>query len=184
MEPDGPISQPESTAEANLPAAAEIELRPEVASDGEIAWEASEHVHYEKDTLWLVGVVVVALIFAVLSWLFFRSWTFAILIVVMAVAVIVMAYRPPRILRYKLDNSGIHVEEKHYRYSEFRAFGVQREGGIYSLLLLPVKRLMPAVSIYFPPDQGEQIVDVIGNRLPMEEIKTDIVDRVSQKLRF
>lgn len=149
-----------------------------------ITWEASEHVHYEKDMTWLASVVVVGLVVAALSWLVLRSWSFALLVVVMTVAVVVMAYRPPRNLRYGLDSSGIHIEEKYYSYGEFRSFGLQQEGGVYSIVMLPIKRLMPAVSVYFPPEHGEQIVDMIGSRLPMEQIKPDFIDRLSKKIRF
>ena len=50
--------------------------------------------------------------------------------------------------------------------------------------MLPVKRFAPSVNVYFPPENGEQIVDVFGAVLPMEEVKQDFIDRLSEKLHF
>ena len=38
--------------------------------------------------------------------------------------------------------------------------------------------------MYFPKEQGEEIVDVFGARLPMEEVKLDVLDKIVRKLRI
>jgi hypothetical protein len=38
--------------------------------------------------------------------------------------------------------------------------------------------------VYFPDEVGERIVDVLGKRLPMQELKLDIIDLVVRKLRL
>ena len=59
-----------------------------------------------------------------------------------------------------------------------------QEGALYSITLLPRKRFAPGVNVYFPPEQGEQIVDMFGAVLPMEPIKQDFIDRLGEKLHF
>jgi len=51
-------------------------------------------------------------------------------------------------------------------------------------MLIPTKRFAPGVSVYFPDDAGEKIVDILGQRLPMEELKLDVIDIVVRKLRL
>jgi hypothetical protein len=51
-------------------------------------------------------------------------------------------------------------------------------------MLIPTKRFAPGVSVYFPTEVGEQIVDILGQRLPMENLKLDLVDVVVRKLRL
>jgi hypothetical protein len=43
---------------------------------------------------------------------------------------------------------------------------------------------MPAVSMYFAEEDGEKIVDILGARLPMEELHLDAIDRLMRRLRF
>jgi hypothetical protein len=113
-----------------------------------------------------------------------QSWTFMILVVVMAIAIGVFASRPPRTLRYELSDAGIQIENTDYRYSDFRAFGIIADGALFSVMLIPTKRFMPAVSMYFAQEDGEDIVDILGARLPMEDLHLDAVDRLIRRLRF
>ncbi|MNY79362.1 hypothetical protein D3C86_2199690 [compost metagenome] len=51
-------------------------------------------------------------------------------------------------------------------------------------MLIPVKRFLPGVTVYFPETLGEQIVDFLGARLAMQELHLDIIDKVVRKLRL
>ena len=149
-----------------------------------ISWEASEYVHREKNMMWFVGVGVVGLVLALMAFLVLKSITFAILVVVMAFALIFLAMRPPRILRYQITSKGLEINENHYGFHDFRAFGVVQEDAMYYITLLPIKRFSPAVDVYFPQEHGEQIVDMIGSQIPMQVVKPDFVDRLTKYLRF
>lgn len=152
-------------------------------SEALISWEASEYVHHHKNPLWFVGLATVAALFFGVS-VFLQAWTFAALVVVMTVAIVYFAVRPPRSLRYKLSASGLQINEHFYGYKEFRSFGVIQDGGLFSIMLLPVKRFMPALTVYFAQEDGEKIVDILGARLPMEQLKQDPIDRLMRNLRF
>ena len=103
----------------------------------------------------------------------------------MAVALIIYTRRPPRTLTYGLSpKQGLFVGERLHPFDEFKAFGVITDQGHNSIMLIPTKRFSPGVSVYFPEDAGEQIVDVLGQRLPMENLKLDIIDVVIRKLRL
>lgn len=149
-----------------------------------ITWQASEYVHHEKGAEWFLALIGVAAVLLVLDIVLIRSWTFGVLIIVMAVAAIVVARRPPRVITYAVDSQGIQIDEKHFGFRDFRAFGVVQEGAFYSIRLIPIKRFMPMVSVYFPSELGEQIVDAFGARLPMEQIKLDPIDKFVEKIRF
>jgi hypothetical protein len=103
----------------------------------------------------------------------------------MAVAVVIYVRRPPRTLTYALSGKqGLYVGEKLYHFDEFKAFGLIKDGEHNSIMLIPRKRFAPGVSVYFPEEAGEQIVDVLGQRLPMEDLKLDVIDVVVRKLRL
>lgn len=151
---------------------------------GPISWQASEFIHHEKDGTWFVALMGVALVLLLVDFFFVKSWTFGALIIVMAIAAIVVGKRPPRTLTYILSLQGVKIDEKLFSFHDFRAFGVVQEEAFYSVRLVPNKRFMPMVSIYFPPEHGEQIVDMLGSMLPMETIELDMIDKLTEKIRF
>lgn len=149
-----------------------------------LSWEASEYIHHDKSLTWFAGFAVIMLVLLAVAYFFTHAWTFVILVVVMAVAMGVIATRPPRTLHYTLTDAGIQIEQSFYAYGDFRSFGIIADGTLYSIMLIPTKRFMPAVNIYFSEQDGEKIVDVVGARLPMEEIHLDSIDRLMRRLRF
>lgn len=156
--------------------------QPQRNSDS-IEWQASEYIHHDKGVGWFITVGLIALgLLAAAIW--FSQWTFAVLIVIMAVAFGYFGVRKPRILHYRLSPEGIKINNKQYPYSDFRAFGVSPDGAFYSIMLLPIKRLAPGVNIYFAQADGEQIVDILGTYLPMEKMQPDLIDKAMRKLRF
>ena len=150
-----------------------------------ITWSAQEYVHIDKGIGWFILFVLVVLALVAVDIFFLKSWTFSLLVVVMAVAIVIYIRRPPRTLTYALSPSqGLYVGETLYHFDDFRAFGLIRDGEHHSIMLIPRKRFSPGVSVFFPEESGEQIVDILGQRLPMEQLKLDIVDIVVRKLRL
>ena len=150
-----------------------------------VQWTAREYVEAHKGAGWYAIFVVVALALVAVDILWLKSITFSILVVVMSVALVIYANRPARDIQYTLSGrQGLYIGERLYHLSEFRAFGLIRDGEHNSIMLIPVKRFSPGVSVYFPEEAGEQIVDILGQRLPMETLKLDAIDVVVRKLRL
>ncbi len=151
--------------------------------DGAVTWTAHEYIHQEKGKGWFVAfAVVMVALFA--GALFLQQWSFAVLIVVIAAVIIVSSRRPPRELTYALTDDGLEIDGKLHSFSSFKAFGVIRDGEAFSVMLIPVQRFQPGVTVYFPEESGEEIVDILGSRLPMKDLKLDAVDRVVRMLRL
>lgn len=152
--------------------------------DQPVHWQATEYIERGKNTLWFVMFGVVIVVLMAIAIFLMNSLTFAILVPVMAVALLVYIRRPPRVLNYTLSRQGLHVNDRLYSFSEFKGFGVIHDGEEYSVMLIPVKRFHQGVSVYFPEESGEAIVDMLGARLPMQELHLDLVDAVLRKLRI
>ncbi len=148
-----------------------------------ITWEAEEYIVREKNSWWYVGLVAVSLVFVGLAVLA-QAWTFLAVIILSVVALLVYTLRPPRVLRYTLTNKGLSEGDRLYDYAEFKAFGILREGNHFAIVLTPRKRFSPRVTVFFPQSQGEEIVDAFGARLPMEEVKLDLLDKLIKFLRI
>lgn len=149
-----------------------------------VNWQAKEFVHQEKDSKWFVLFGIVTVVFMAVAIFLMQSWTFAALLVVIAIVIVVLAKRPPRLMSYSLSEKGLHIGDTLHAFSDFRAFGIIHDGEEYSIMLIPTKRFLPGITIYFPEEAGEDIVDALGSRLPMQELKLDIVDRIVRKLRL
>ena len=150
-----------------------------------VTWTAQEYVHIDKGIGWFVLFAVVVLGLVAVDIFFLKSWSFMALVIVMAIAIIVYIRRPPRVLTYALSPvQGLYVGERLYTYDEFRTFGLIRDGEHYSIMLIPRKRFAAGVSVYFPEEAGERIVDILNQHLPISELKLDAVDILIRKLRL
>jgi len=163
----------------------EVQSIEEEIEDTPVTWTAQEYVHIDKGGWWYVLFVLIVIGFIAIDFFLLRSWTFSALVIVMAVAVVIYIRRPPRMLTYALSaRQGLYVGERLYHFDDFKAFGLIRDGEHHSIMLIPRKRFAPGVSVYFPEEAGEQIVDTLGQRLPMEELKLDLIDVLVRKLRL
>jgi hypothetical protein len=153
-------------------------------SEAPVTWMAHEYIHREKGTMWfaIFGVVVVVLLGV--SIFLMGSWSFAALLAVIAVVVVVYSRRPPRELNYMIDDEGLTIDSTLHKFSSFKSFGVIHDGDQFSVMLIPTQRFQPAISVYFPEEAGEDIVDMLGGRLPMKELHLDIIDRITRILRL
>jgi hypothetical protein len=156
------------------------------AADSEpVHWSANESIDADKGGLWFVAFAVIVLALIAGDIFLLKEFTFSILVVVMAAVIILYSRRPARLIDYTLSGEqGLYIGEKLYHFSEFKGFGLIRDQGQHSILLIPVKRFSPGVSVYFPEDAGEKIVDIFGARLPMRNMKLDFIDTIVRKLRL
>lgn len=87
-------------------------------------------------------------------------------------------------MNYSLSEEGLHIDNTLHRYADFKSFGVIRDGEEFSVMLIPRRRFQPGITVYFPEESGEDIVDVLGSRLPMRDLRLDAVDKLVRKLRL
>jgi hypothetical protein len=106
------------------------------------------------------------------------------MMVIVTVLFGVFAARKPRTLNYALDDAGIHIGQKFYSYGDFKSFSVLDEGGLNAIWLMPLKRFMPSLTIYYAPNDEDKIMRVLSSFLPFEDRDHDMVDRLMRKVRF
>ena len=148
-----------------------------------VNWEASEYIQHDKNAGWYIGMAIVVLALVAVS-VFLRWFTFTALIVVASFSLLIYVMRPPRKLKYRINSEGLFEGEKLYRFEDYKSFGILQDDANFAIVLKPRKRFSPAVTVYFPENQGEEIVDMFGARLPMEEVKLDLIDKIVRKLRI
>ena len=148
-----------------------------------ISWQAEEYIIREHHVGWYFGLLFVTLCLGAIA-VWKEWWSFLVLIIVADIAVIVSNLKPPRKIKYSLNDDGLTEGNQLHKFSDFRAFGILKEGSHFSAILIPKKRFSLSVKIYFPEGKGEAIVDALGARLPMETVKQDYLDKIVNFLRI
>ena len=149
----------------------------------DISWEAEEYIVRDHNTWWYIGLFVIGIGLSVLAVLL-GWWTFLILVILSVIAIFLSTIRPPRKIKYSITKNGIAEGSNLHKFEEYKAFGILKEDSHFSAVLIPKKRFSLSTKIYFPEGSGEAIVDNLGARLPMEEVKLDFLDKIVNFLRI
>jgi hypothetical protein len=147
------------------------------------SWQASEFVHHQKSVGWyatLAGAVLLLIVVAVI----FHFWLEIGVFLVMGIAVFIYAQKPPRTMLYELSSAGIHIDGRVYPFADFRSFGVMPDEDWHSIDLEPSKRFNPRIVLLFDPQDLDDIVGHLEQRLPRVDRKPDTIERLTRYLRF
>lgn len=157
---------------------------PQSSEGYHIEWMASEYLAHDKNALWYGALFGAAFILAAVIYLLTKDKVSSALIIVLAILFAAAAGRKPRVLRYVVDEGGLTIDQKFYPYSGFRSFSVMDEGAFSSIMLIPLKRFMPPISIYYEPADEDRIVELLSAYIPIEQHQHDFFDRILSKMRF
>ncbi|OGL30238.1 hypothetical protein A3D14_02850 [Candidatus Saccharibacteria bacterium RIFCSPHIGHO2_02_FULL_47_12] len=149
-----------------------------------VQWSASEFIEHSKSAGWYMLLAVGGLLLAGVVYVLTKDVVSTAMVVIVAAVFGVFAARRPRVLNYSVNGTGINVGNKYYPYSNFKSFSIVREGNIGSIWLMPLKRFMPVLTIYFEPADEPKIIGVISQFLPVEASRLDAVDKLMHRLRF
>lgn len=150
---------------------------------GTVRWEAEEYIQHDKNAGWYIGLTFVGLALVALSvWL--KWWTFTALVVLSFISLLIYVLRPPRKIKYSISQKGLTEGERLYKFEDYKSFGILQDDTNFAIVLTPRKRFSLSVTVYFPKEKGEEIVDMFGARLPMEQVKLDFIDKIVRRLRI
>ena len=187
MNPDGQdFYKPEgatAVAEPPAPAPAGGAAAKPPANDN-FSWTASEYVDHNRGGSWYLMLLGGTAVLAIGMYFLTKEYFAVGVIVVLGVIVAMYAKQKPRQITYELSSSGLRIGQKLYDYSQFKSFSLVNEGSLNSVLLTPLKKLMPPITAYYQAADEEKITDILGNHLPIEETKPHSIDRLSRRLRL
>ncbi len=157
----------------------------DVPSIAPVSWTASEFIAHDKAAGWYGRLAIGGIALATLIYIFTRGdWIATAMMLVVTLIFGVFAARKPRTLTYGLDQNGLQIAQKFYPYTDFKSFSLLDEGGVNGIWLMPLKRFMPSITIYYAPPDEEKILGVLSNYLPLEDKEHDVVDKFMRRVRF
>jgi hypothetical protein len=149
-----------------------------------LEWQGHEFIEHERGGSWYLGLIALAIVLAAGVYFWMKDYIASVVIIITAFVVIVFTRQKPRQVTYNLSTDGLRINEKLYLYSHFKSFTVIHEGAANSISLMPIKRFLPPISLYFEPAQEVQIVQILGQYLPYENRQPDRFDRISRRLKI
>ena len=168
----------------NSKAADELNTNDTYSDNPPLSWMEPEHQSDKKTktvTYLVVGLIVLSMI--LLDVLIFKNYTISFVVLVGLAALIIYYRKPPRAINYRLSpDKGIYIDETLRSYEEFSSFGVIAQQDHSCIILMPLKRFGQSITVYFPEQYGERIVDILSKQLPMKEIKLNPIDKTARKL--
>ena len=150
-----------------------------------VSWEALEFIYHEKNQAWYIQFFISSAIVSIIIFLLTgRDAVSAGIVLLVAVVFASLAARKPRQMDYLINSSGIHIGEKLYQFSNYRSFAILMENGVTCIWLLPMKRFMPILPLYFDQKNEVEISKALSNILPLENYEPDFVNMLMHKIRF
>jgi len=149
-----------------------------------VIWTASEFIAHEKGAKWYGQLALGTAVLTAIVYLLTRDKISSGVVVLAAIVFGVYGARKPRTLEYRLGMSGLGIEDKSYDYEQFRSFWTTKEGAFSSITFMPLKRFMPSLTVYYSPQDEQQIMQILERHLPMENRDRDLLDRFLHRIRF
>jgi hypothetical protein len=150
----------------------------------DINWSASEFIAHDKNIAWYTILILVTLVLAAIVYLLTHDKISTVIVVLAGVIFGIYAARKPRLLNYKLDNSGLTIQSKLFNYDSLKSFVVVENSAIPNIILMPLKRFMPSLSMYLDPSSEEAVIKVLSERLPQDLHQQDFIERFMLRIRF
>lgn len=131
-----------------------------MATEALISWNAPTHFYVEKkpDWYWIVGIITLAL--AVVAFLFGQIIT-GIFVIVAAVALVLHASKPPRIISCQINDRGLVVDNVLYPFLTLESFWIPHDQFPPKMILKSRKLFMPFIIIYIDEIDPEQVREVM-----------------------
>lgn len=150
----------------------------------QVSWTAQEFVFHDKSAGWYGILALGGIVGVVLVYLLTKDKITTGIIAFAILMVGVFAAQKPKQQTYTIDAVGLHVGTRTYDLQSFKHFSISEESNHATIVLMPLKRFMPPLTIYLDAGNEEQVVDYLAQVLPFEQHKQDAVDSLIKRIRF
>lgn len=177
---------PEITSDTpDFPLAAQQQSSFASAQPGDsLSWRAAEYMMHDKSSIWYGGMVLGSVLIAGIVYLLNRDIVTAVIVLLSLMGLTYYSARKPREQAFAVSTDSVRVGSNYYALQDFRSFSITEDPSSISLVLVPLKRFMPAINISVPADYKDAVVDLVSKTLPHEQRKPDVIDNLMRRIRF
>lgn len=149
-----------------------------------VKWEAASHERIEKGNDWFWALGVLAFAGATVAFIF-GDVLFGMVILLGAITTGIFANHEPKLVQYAILARGIQVGDNMYPYSTLESFYLDEDNPDGPQLLVKSKStFMPLIIMPVPGEYVDDIDDLVGARLPEEELEEPISKRLLEFFGF
>lgn len=147
-----------------------------------ITWTAPDSVKRVFSVAWYLNISLFFIGLIVVSIWWLDSIITAVLFVVVYIALIIYTKKSPQIVNYSLSDDSLSINNQVFKLENFSSFSIIEDHELYSIVLLPSKRLATSLTITFSRADGEAIVDFLGAAIPMKPFEENLIDKLIRRL--
>ena len=146
-------------------------------------WRAAEYVFFEKnaDWYWILGIIVVSLIFIAFL---LGNFLFAIFTALAGFTIAVLSIREPETLDYEVNESGVKVAGDLYPYSTLDFFWIDEDGPVTVLIVESKKVTMRHIVIPLENINSNDLRIFLEEYIPEEFIERPFSQRLMERVGF
>ena len=146
-----------------------------------ITWEVPphEHTHKDPDWFWSIGIIATAIaVIAILG----NNYLFALLIVIGTATLFIHAIKKPELVRVRITNRGVQVDEAFLPYKNLRSFCMHHDENNLELIIKPKQKISSSIIVPLDYEKENEVRAVFASRLKEEELEIPISYKVLQFL--
>lgn len=147
-----------------------------------ISWTAPDSTKRTFSKSWYIKITLFFLLIIVASVVWLDSIITAVLFIVVYIALIIHTKKAPQVVNYSLSDDGLFVNDQAFKFEDFSSFGILEDRELFSVVLLPNKRIATSLVLNFDKKDGEAIVDFLGSVMPMKPVQENIIDKIIRRL--
>ena len=148
------------------------------------SWTAPEYHYHEKSANWYIAVfIVVGTVSAIAA--VYKNYLLTTLSLLAGFAIALHGARHPRVVEMHIDDHGLRVGNRLFRYKQMKSFCMLRhpqEGTFLSVELDSM--LTPRTSILLGDADPQDIHDALIHRVPYEEYEESLLDILLRAVGF
>jgi len=148
-----------------------------------ISWQAPAHFHVEKSQDWYWTVGIAALTLTVVAFIFGNVIT-GMLVIVAAVALVLHASHPPKMVHYEITDRGIFMDNILYPFVTLDSFWIPHDEPLPKILLKSRKLFMPLISIYIEEVDPEDVRQILLQYIAETEHHEHFLAHVLERFGF
>lgn len=154
-----------------------------MATEALISWNAPEHFHVEKspDWYWAVGIITLAISAVTII---LGNIITGIFVLVAAVALVIHASQPPRIVYHEINDRGLIVHDKFYSFLTLESFWIPHDELPSKIILKSRKMFMPYIILFIDEIDPEEIREIMLRYIAETEHREHFLHKVLESFGF
>jgi len=150
----------------------------------EFAWEAPEYERKEKEKSWFIIPAIIAVAICVFA-LLTDNYLFMILVILSFFAFYIYGNKPPRIVKFKINEKGIDVDGRPHEFEHLRSFWIFYNPPSEKILSFRSRRtFFPYVRIPLADENPVEIRKFLLKFLPEKKHQESIIDIFMRRIGF